>query len=139
MRILGLDVGDVYVGIAMCDPTQLIAQGYDTLKRQSKKIDNEKLKNICDEYNVELIVVGLPKNMDGTKGFQAESVERFVKNMKEVIDIPVEYYDERLTSAFAERIMLEANFSREKRKKLVDKVAASNILQGYLDNKKNKK
>ncbi len=134
MRIMGLDLGDKTIGIAVCDPLGFTAQGITTIKRISIKKDIEELKALCDKYQVESLVVGLPKNMNGTIGPQGEKVMNFCGKIKDNIDIPIIYWDERLTTVAAHRAMLEADLSRAKRKKLVDKVAATYILQGYLDN-----
>lgn len=133
MRILGLDVGDRTIGIAVSDPLGFTAQGITTIRR--KKIDNDinELRKICTEYNVELIISGLPKNMNGTLGPQSEKVMDFCNIIKEEIKLPIKMWDERLTTVAANRAMLEADLSRAKRKKIVDKLAATYILQGYLD------
>jgi putative holliday junction resolvase len=133
MRILGLDVGDRTIGIAISDPLGYTAQGITTIRRKGEKSDIEELKKLCDEYNVDTIVSGLPKNMNGTLGPQSEKVIEFCNKIKEVIDVPIKMWDERLTTVAAQRAMLEADMSRSKRKKLVDKIAATYILQGYLD------
>lgn len=133
MRILGLDVGDRTIGIAVSDPLGMTAQGITTIRRKKLEYDIEELSKIIDEYGVETIVCGLPKNMNGTIGPQGEKVLNFVEVLKEKFKLPVELWDERLTTMAAHRIMLEADMSREKRKKNVDKVASTFILQGYLD------
>lgn len=133
MRILGLDIGDKTIGIAISDPLGYTAQGITTIKRNSIKSDIEEIKKICDEYNVETIVSGLPKNMNGTLGPQSEKVIKLCDKINQAINIPIKMWDERLTTIAATRAMLEADLSRSKRKKIVDKVAATYILQGYLD------
>lgn len=138
MRILGLDVGDRTIGIALSDPLGYIAQGITTIRRKYIEYDLSELKKILDENNVDTIVVGLPKNMNGTLGPQGEKVMEFCESVKTITDLPIKMWDERLTTVAAHRAMLEADMSREKRKKIVDKVAATYILQGYLDSiKKN--
>jgi putative holliday junction resolvase len=136
MRILGLDVGDRTIGVAVSDPFGLIAQGVDTIRRKNIEEDLRQLREICSNYNVDIIVVGLPKNMNGTLGPQGQKVLDFCEVIKNSIDIKIDMWDERLTTVAANRAMLEADMSREKRKKLVDKVAATYILQGYLDRMK---
>ncbi|NEZ45972.1 Holliday junction resolvase RuvX [Clostridium niameyense] len=133
MRILGLDIGDRTIGVAISDPLGFTAQGVTTIKRTSEERDIEELKKICEEYKVDTIVSGLPKNMNGTLGPQSEKVISFCDLIKSHIDIPIKMWDERLTTVAATRAMLEADLSRAKRKKIVDKVAATYILQGYLD------
>ena len=133
MRILGLDVGQKTIGVAVSDPLGFTAQGITTIRREKKSKDIEELKKICDEYKVETIVIGLPKNMNGTIGFAGEKIQEFSELIKEEIGIKIEFWDERLTTVAAQRAMLEADLSRGKRKKIVDKIAASYILQGYLD------
>lgn len=133
MRILGLDVGDRTIGVAASDPLLITAQGITTIRRKSEEYDLEELKKICSEYSVDKIVAGLPKNMNGTLGPQGEKVLSFVEKIKEVLNYEVITWDERLTTVAATRAMLEADLSRKKRKQIVDKVAATYILQGYLD------
>jgi len=133
MRVLGLDIGDRTIGVAVCDPLGLTAQGINTVKRKSIVLDIEELAKICNQYDVETIVSGLPKNMNGTIGPQGEKVQRFCDVLKETLNLPVKMWDERLTTVAANRVMLEGDLSRSKRKKIVDKIAATFILQGYLD------
>lgn len=133
MRILGLDVGDRTIGVAISDPLGFTAQGITTIRRKSLQYDLDELKKICDEYSVELILSGLPKNMNGTIGPQGEKVLEFCEKVKEFLNLPIEMWDERLTTVAATRAMLEADLSRAKRRKIVDKMAATYILQGYLD------
>ena len=133
MRILGLDVGQKTIGVAISDPLGFTAQGITTIRRERKVKDIEEVKKICKEYNVETIVIGLPKNMDNSIGFAGEKIMEFSQLIKEEVDIPIEFWDERLTTVAAHRAMLEADLSRGKRKKIVDKIAATYILQGYLD------
>lgn len=133
MRILGLDVGQKTVGVAISDPLGFTAQGITTIRRTKKSEDIEAVKRICDEYSVETIVIGLPKNMDGSIGFAGEKIKEFSELLKEAVDLEIVFWDERLTTVAAHRAMLEADLSRGKRKRIVDKVAATYILQGYLD------
>lgn len=133
MRILGLDVGDRTIGVAVCDPLGITAQGITTIKRKSEALDIEEIAKICKEYGVETIVSGLPKNMNGTVGPQGEKVQKFCEKLKETLGLPIKMWDERLTTVAATRVMLEGDLSRSKRKKIVDKIAATYILQGYLD------
>ncbi|MGL4730836.1 MAG: Holliday junction resolvase RuvX [Clostridium sp.] len=133
MRILGLDVGDRTIGVAISDPLGFTAQGITTVKRKGLENDINEMIKICNEYEVEKIVSGLPKNMNGTVGEQGEKVKSFCEELKKHIDLPIIFWDERLTTVAAHKAMLEADLSRSKRKKLVDKIAATYILQGYLD------
>lgn len=133
MRILGLDIGEKTIGVAVCDPLGYTAQGVTTIKRKSKANDIEEIKNICNEYGVETIVIGLPKNMNGTIGPQGEKIMNLGDFIKENTKLPIMFWDERLTTVAAHKVMLEADLSRNKRKKIVDKLAAMYILQGYLD------
>lgn len=133
MRILGLDVGSKTIGMAISDPLGYTAQGLTTLKRVKKEKDIEEIKRVCEEYAVETIVVGLPKNMNGTIGESGERVLQLCEVIKEVTGIEVETWDERLTTVAAHKSMIEGDLSRGKRKKIVDKIAATFILQGYLD------
>ena len=133
MRILGLDIGDRTIGVAVSDPLGFTAQGITTIRRKNDEKDLEELKKICDEYKVDTIVSGLPKNMNGTLGPQSEKVLRFCKLIEENIKLPIKMWDERLTTVAAHRVMLEGDLSRARRKKIVDKMAAMYILQGYLD------
>lgn len=138
MRVLGLDVGQKTVGVAISDPLGFTAQGITTIRRTKKDNDVEEIKKLCDEYEVETIVVGLPKNMDGSIGFAGEKIQEFSELIKEKINLEIVFWDERLTTVAAHKAMLEADLSRGKRKKIVDKVAATYILQGYLDRIYNK-
>ena len=126
MRILGLDVGDRTIGVAISDPLGFTAQGITTIRRKKEEQDIEKILEFCNEYQVETIISGLPKNMNGTIGEQAEKVQKFCAALSEHTDIEIKFWDERLTT-------MAADMSRKKRKGLVDKIAATYILQGYLD------
>lgn len=133
MRILGLDVGSKTIGVAISDPLGWTAQGITTIRRTKKEQDIEEIKKICKEYSVDTIVIGLPKNMNGTIGESGERVLSLAELIKDETNINVEMWDERLTTVAAHKAMLEADLSRNKRKKIVDKIAAIYILQGYLD------
>lgn len=136
MRILGLDIGDRTIGVAVSDPLCFIAQGVVTIRRKNLEYDLNELDKICKEYNVDIIVSGLPKNMNGTLGPQSQKVLDFCDEIKNKINLPIKMWDERLTTVAATKAMLEADLSRKKRKKIVDKMAATYILQGYLDSLK---
>lgn len=136
MRIMGLDVGDKTIGVAVSDLLGWTAQGVETIKRTSSKADLNRIKEIIDEMDVKKIVVGLPKNMNGTIGPQGEKVLKFCEKIKKKFDMEVVLWDERLTTVAAEKMLISADMSRKKRKQVVDKVAAVYILQGYLDSQK---
>ena len=130
---MSLDVGSRTIGIACSDALLMTAQGIETIRRTSLEKDFNRLQELIAEYEVHELVVGMPKNMNGTKGERAEKTEEFVEKMKEVIDLPVSYWDERLSTVMAERQLIAADVSRKKRKSVIDKMAAVEILQGYLD------
>ena len=130
---MGLDVGDKTIGVAISDPLLLTAQGYKTISRESNKKDIKEIEDIIKEYNITKIIVGLPKNMNNTIGIQGEKVLDFVEKLKRRIKVEIILEDERLTTVSAERILLEGDVSRKNRKKIIDKVAATYILQNYLD------
>lgn len=134
MRYLGLDLGNRTVGIAISDSLGIIATGVETYRFKEKNLQNalDYVKIIIDDRKVDKVVLGLPKNMDGTLGFQSEYVLEF-KSMLEEIGVQVELFDERLTTMQVTRVMIDADLSRQKRKKEVDKLAAVVILQSYLD------
>ena len=135
-RIMGLDIGDNTIGVAVSDLMGMTAQGITTIKRESKKKDIEAIKDIIKEQNVNLIVSGLPKNMNGTVGPQAEKVMKFCELIKEETKLEVEFWDERLTTVSAGKMLISGDVSRKNRKKVIDKLAAVLILQNYLDFKK---
>ncbi len=136
-RIMGLDVGDKTIGVAVSDLMGLTAQGVKTVKRVGKKKDIEELKTIIKERQVNKIVSGLPKNMNGTLGPQGEKVIKFCELLEQETGIKIEYWDERLSTVAAERTLIQGNVRRENRKSVIDMVAASIILQGYLDRQRN--
>lgn len=136
-RIMGLDVGDKTIGVAVSDLMGLTAQGVKTIKRVGKKKDIEALKEIIKERQVNKIVSGLPKNMNGTLGPQGEKVIKFCELLEEETGIKIEYWDERLSTVAAERTLIQGNVRRENRKGVIDMVAAVIILQGYLDRQRN--
>ncbi|HBK53787.1 Holliday junction resolvase RuvX [Syntrophomonas wolfei] len=133
MRIMGLDLGEKRIGIAFSDPMGWTAQGHSILQRKGLKKDLSYLQELCQEFQVEKIVLGLPLNMNGTMGPKALESQEFARALQEVLKIPVDLWDERLSSKSAERVLLEADLSRKRRKELIDKIAAVHILQAYLD------
>jgi putative Holliday junction resolvase len=138
-RLMGLDVGEKTIGIAISDPLGITAQGLETLKRYSKKADLARLRDLVDKYGVEKIIVGLPLNMDGTIGSAASKIEQFSIELGKKLGVPVQTWDERLSTAAAERALLQADLSRGKRKKIIDKLAAVLILESYLRRQQNNK
>jgi putative holliday junction resolvase len=138
MRIMGLDLGDATIGVAASDELGMMAHGITTIRRKSINYDIDSLKNIICEKNIERIVIGLPKNMNNTIGPRGEKTIEFVQILKENFPgMEVDMWDERLTTCAAERTLIEADVRRKDRKKVIDKLAAVLILQGYLDNMKN--
>lgn len=138
MRWMGLDIGQRRIGISLSDPTELFAQGYSVLQRCSIEQDVEALQGIIIKETVEGIVVGLPRNMNGTEGAMAEKVRLFSGKLVEKTHLPVIFWDERLSTVSAERVLLEADLTRKKRKQKIDQVAAVFILQNYLDYQRRK-
>ena len=136
-RILGLDLGSKTIGVAISDPFQIIAQGLKTIKRKNIDSDLEELKDIIEEYNIGKIVLGLPKNMNNTIGPSAQKAYSFKDILEKILDIEVILEDERLSTLSAEKVLIEKNVRRENRKKDIDKIAATYILQVYLDRNNN--
>lgn len=134
---MGLDVGDKTVGVAISDPLFVTAQPYETIKRRKAKFDIDRIVEIVNDKEVSLIVVGLPKNMNNTIGPQSMKVMSFVDLIKKRIDIDIVYEDERLTTVQSEAVLIDMNVRRENRKTHIDKIAASFILQSYLDRRSN--
>lgn len=132
-RILGLDIGDKTIGVAVSDPSLLLAQGLTTIIRESNKKDYSLLEEIINEYKVKKVVVGLPKNMNNTIGPQGEKTIKFATKLGNKFRLKIIYQDERLTTVSAERILIQGNVRRENRKDYIDKIAATFILQSYLD------
>jgi putative Holliday junction resolvase len=136
MRVMGLDVGSRTVGVAVSDPMGWTAQGIEIIRinEDENNFGYERLGELVKEYEVTRFVVGLPKNMNNTIGPRAEASQAYGKAIEERFGLPVDYQDERLTTVQAERMLVEqANTSRAKRKKVIDKLAAVMILQNYLD------
>lgn len=134
MRLMGLDLGDATIGVAVSDPLGLTAQGITTIRRKKRANDMAALAKIIDEYGVEAFVMGLPLNMDGSRGAAVDKVQSFADILKQEFALPVFYQDERLTTVAAHKTLLENDTSRAKRHEVVDKLAAVLILQAYLDN-----
>jgi putative Holliday junction resolvase len=135
LRTMSLDLGEVRIGIAISDIMNIIANGLETYTRQTLQKDVEHVANIVKERGVGTIVMGLPINMDGTKGERVEKTYAFAEELKKVTDCKIDYMDERLTTVTAERVLIDGNVRRDKRKQVIDKLAATIILQSYLDMK----
>ncbi|WP_209783499.1 MULTISPECIES: Holliday junction resolvase RuvX [Bacillus amyloliquefaciens group] len=135
MRILGLDLGTKTLGVALSDEMGWTAQGIETIKINEAEGDYGlgRLSELMKDYNVEKIVLGFPKNMNGTIGPRGEASQTFAKLLETAYNVPVVLWDERLTTMAAEKMLIAADVSRQKRKKVIDKMAAVMILQGYLD------
>jgi putative holliday junction resolvase len=135
MRTLGLDVGTKTIGVAASDELGWTAQGVETIKRDSEnpQSDWDKISKLITDLEINKVVVGLPKNMNGTIGPSGEACQQFAEEVKQRFALPVILWDERLTTVAAEKLLIAADMSRKKRKKVIDKMAAVMILQGYLD------
>lgn len=133
-RYLGLDIGDRTIGIAVSDPLGLTAQGVETIKRKDMAADLRRLDELMKEYETKALVSGYPKNMNGTEGPRCQFVKDFMAEVgKAYPDAEIHFWDERLSTVAATRSLLEADISRRKRRKVIDKMAAVFILQGFLD------
>lgn len=137
MRKMGLDVGTRTVGVAISDALGWTAQGIETIKihEENEEFGMERLDELIREYTVTEVVIGYPKNMNNSIGPRAEASERFAQLVNKTFDLPVVLWDERLTTMAADRMLIDADVSRKKRKQVIDKMAAVMILQGYLDSK----
>lgn len=135
-RILGLDVGDKHIGIAVSDPLGITAQGYKTWNRGTREDDLEFFTDVIEQFNVVTLVSGLPKDMEGTETAQARKTRNFCQFLKKRLNLEVVYIDERLTSKASEKVLIEGGVRREKRKQYIDTLSAQLILQMYLDGQK---
>ena len=135
VRILGIDFGEKRIGIAISDPLGITAQSLEVISRQSDEGAIKRIIEIIQHYEVNAIVCGLPKNMDGTIGEKGEYCRRFSKKLEEHTKLPLTLWDERLTTKSAQQLLIAADVSRAKRKQVVDKMAAALILQSYMDAK----
>ena len=129
---MSLDVGEKRIGIAISDPLCITAQPFSVLKRSSWENDLKYLNNIIISYDVKLVVIGLPKQMNGSIGVQGEKIEQWGERFSSNVSVPIVFFDERLTTKESERLLISADMSRQKRKNIVDKLAASLILEQYL-------
>ncbi|MFS0861666.1 Holliday junction resolvase RuvX [Fredinandcohnia sp. 179-A 10B2 NHS] len=137
MRVLGLDVGSKTIGVAVSDEMGWTAQGIETIKinEERQQFGLDRLGELIAQFEVDSVVIGLPKNMNGTIGPRGEASQYFAQMVTERFGLPVVLWDERLSTVAAERVLLSADVSRKKRKQVIDKMAAVMILQGYLDSK----
>ena len=135
MRLMGVDYGDVRIGIALSDPLLITAQTFEVIDRRKTRRPTERIAQIVIEQSVDMIVVGLPVNMNGTMGERVARTQEFARELEELTGKQVKWIDERLTTVRAEQILIEGDVRRQKRKRVVDKVAAALILQTYLDAK----
>lgn len=130
---MGFDPGTKTIGLAISDPTLKVATPLTTLKRTKFAADAVKIKDLMSEYNIGAFVIGLPLNMDGSEGPRCQSIRQFQKNLEQYFDVPMVFWDERLSTVAVTRTLLEADASRKRRAEVVDKMAAAYILQGALD------
>lgn len=136
MRILCLDYGSKRIGVAVCDELEITAQGVATIMRKNQKHDLDEIASVIRTYHVEKIVIGYPIMLDGTEGIQCKKINKFARLLEQKLRLPVIKWDETLTTKEAEDFLIQARVPREKRKRVVDKLAATLILQGYLDTRK---
>jgi len=136
MRALGIDYGTKRMGFAISDATRTISQPLSVLERKSLAADMEHIRSLVDKFRVTTIVVGLPKAADGSRMRLAREIIFFIKELKKHVNVPVICWDESLSTLSSEELLIEADVSRKKRKKVIDKIAASVILQHYLDGRK---
>jgi len=133
MRSLGLDIGDKRIGVALSDPGGILASPFTIINRKDERLDIEAITNIISQKQVEQIIVGLPRSMDGSLGKQAEKVKAFTQKLGEHTEVPVQFRDERLTTVSAKRLRQAVNRRKTREKVRYDAIAAALILQGYLD------
>ncbi len=135
MRILALDVGDKRIGVAISDELGISAHSLMTINRSDIRKETREIIELITDYNVEEMIVGMPVMMDGSMGIQGEKVSRFVDELKKEINIPIKFVDERLSTRLVERTLIDADISRGKRKKIIDKLSAVVILQDYMSSR----
>ena len=132
---MGLDVGSKTIGLAVSDPLGITAQGLETIRRQNKRLDFEQLDRVIRQYQVAEIVVGLPLRMSGAEGIQAEKMQGFAEQLRQRFQVPVHLWDERLSSAQANRVLRDSEMSIKRRGEVVDRLAAVLILQSWMDHR----
>jgi putative Holliday junction resolvase len=131
--IAGLDLGTVTIGVAVSDGMRQVGSPLETIRRKKFGLDAAKLLEICDKRNITGLVLGLPMNMDGSEGPRCQATRAFARNLEKLTDLPIAYWDERLSTVEAERVLIAADTSRKRRADVIDHVAAGFILQGLLD------
>ncbi len=139
MKILALDIGTVRIGIATSDIMEIIASAYEVYRRKNLDIDVKYIAELVSKLDAGEIVIGLPLKLDGTEGQSVEMAREFGEKLSQLVNIPIVYQDERLSTVTAQKILIESGMRREKRKDKVDSIAATIILQTYLDKKSLKK
>ena len=132
-RLLGLDVGSKTIGMALSDVTRSVATPYDTIRRSKFTADAKAIREVVEKNQVGALVIGLPLNLDGSEGPRAQSTRAFTRNLAAHVEVPMVFWDERLSTAAVERHLIEADVSRKRRAELVDRMAAAYILQGALE------
>lgn len=132
-RVLGLDVGSKTIGLAVSDPLGITAQGLETIRRKNKRTDFEQLEKVIRKYEIGEVVIGYPLRMSGAEGTQAEKMQHFAEELRQRFHLPVHLWDERLTSAQANRLLRETDMSIKRRGEVVDRIAAVLILQSWMD------
>jgi len=132
-RLLGLDVGTKTIGMALSDVTRSVATPYDTIRRSKFTADAKAIREVVEKNQVGALVIGLPLNLDGSEGPRAQSTRAFARNLAAHVEVPLVFWDERLSTAAVERHLIEADVSRKRRAELVDRMAAAYILQGALE------
>lgn len=136
-RLLGLDVGTKTIGMALSDVTRSVATPFDTIRRTKFTADAKTIREVVEKTQVGALVIGLPLNLDGSEGPRAQSTRAFARNLAAHVDVPMVFWDERLSTAAVERHLIEADASRKRRAEVVDRIAAAYILQGALDRLRN--
>lgn len=131
--LMGLDLGDKTIGVALSDRLRRVASPIETVRRKKFSVDAARLQEVIADREVGGIILGLPRNMDGTEGPRCQSTRAFARNLDRLVELPIGFWDERLSTVAAERALLEADTSRRRRAEVIDHVAASYILQGVLD------
>ncbi|WP_425409106.1 Holliday junction resolvase RuvX [Hyphococcus sp.] len=131
--LFGLDIGEKTIGVAVCDPARMVATPVDTIRRKKFTPDAEKLKDLAQARNIVGLVIGLPRNMDGSEGPSAQRARAFARNLPRILDLPAAFWDERLSTAAMERELIALDTSRARRAEKIDEAAATFILQGAID------
>ena len=133
VRLMGIDPGTTTLGLAISDVTRMIASGLETIRRKKFKADSARLLTLMAEHQIAGLVIGLPLNLDGSEGPRAQATKALARNLSKLTDVPILLWDERLSTVAAERVLLDADSSRKRRSEVIDKMAATIILQSALD------